>query len=295
MFADAIENVSGFTKPILFISKGYKSFNIIPGSATMFFVNNNGVAVTCKHVAEAIINADRVNKRYQEFKNNRAALESSANKKEKLKALEKQYDYRDGVIVNQKCNFVDCVAPIRTFTVHFHEKLDLAIIEFKDFDKKFYTGHAVFAKDSSSARPGDFLCRIGYPFPEFNSYNYNHAADDIEWSSVGNTNVPRFPQEGMVTRYVGDENNNVIGIELSTPGFKGHSGGPLFDKDGLVYGMQFATRHLHMGFDINNANIMINGKEELVNNQPFLHVGNCITGNLIKEFLDRFNIEYFEA
>ena len=28
MFADAIENVSGFTKPILFISKGYKSFNI---------------------------------------------------------------------------------------------------------------------------------------------------------------------------------------------------------------------------------------------------------------------------
>ena len=44
MFADAIENVSGFTKPILFISKGYKSFNIIPGSATMFFVNNNGVA-----------------------------------------------------------------------------------------------------------------------------------------------------------------------------------------------------------------------------------------------------------
>ena len=50
-----------------------------------------------------------------------------------------------------------------------------------------------------------------------------------------------------------------------------------------------------MGFDINNANIMINGKEELVNNQPFLHVGNCITGNLIKEFLDRFNIEYFEA
>ena len=102
MFANAIENVSGFTKPILFISKGYKSFNIIPGSATMFFVNNNGVAVTCKHVAEAIINADRVNKRYQEFKNNRAALESSANKKEKLKALEKQYDYRDGVIVNQK-------------------------------------------------------------------------------------------------------------------------------------------------------------------------------------------------
>lgn len=294
MFADAILKVSDFTKPVLFISKGYKSFTIIPGTATMFFVNDNGVAITCKHVAEAIINADMINKKYFDFKNNRAAIEKSSNKKERMKALEKQYDYREGVIVNQKCNFVDSVAPIKSFTVHFHDKLDLAIIEFKDFDKKFYKGHAVFAKDSSEVRPGDFLCRVGYPFPEFNNYNYNHEADDIEWSNVGNTNIPRFPVEGMVTRFVGNEKNEIIGIELSTPGFKGHSGGPLFDKDGKIYGMQFATRHLHMGFDINNANVMINGKPELINNQPFLHVGNCITANAIKEFLDKFNIEYFE-
>lgn len=294
MFADAILKVSDYTKPILFISKGYKSFTIIPGTATMFFVNDNGVAVTCKHVAEAIINADMINKKYYEFKNNRNAIEKMSNKKERLKALEKQYDYREGVIVNQKCNFVDSIAPINTFTVHFHDKLDLAIIEFKDFDKKYYKGHAVFAKDSNEIRPGDFLCRLGYPFPEFNNYNYNHEADDIEWSNVGNSNIPRFPVDGMVTRFVGDQNNNIIGIELSTPGFMGHSGGPLFDKNGKIYGMQFATRHLHMGFDINNENVMINGKPEVINNQPFLHVGNCITANSIKEFLDKFGIEYFE-
>ena len=237
---------------------------------------------------------NNINKKYFEFKNNRAAIEKLSNKKERMKALEKQYGYKEGITVNQKCNFVDSIAPIKSFTIHFHDKLDLAIIEFKDFDKKFYKGHAVFAKDSSSVRPGDFLCRVGYPFPEFNNYNYNHEADDIEWSNVGNTNIPRFPVEGMVTRFVGNEKNEIIGIELSTPGFKGHSGGPLFDKDGKVYGMQFATRHLHMGFDINNANVMINGKPELINNQPFLHVGNCITANAIKEFLEKFNIEYFE-
>ena len=275
MFANAIEMVSNYTKPILFISKGYKTFTIIPGSATMFFVNDKGVAVTCKHVAESIINADMINKKYFEFKKNRTAIEKSSNKKERLKALEKQYDYKEGNIVNQKCNFVGCVAPVKTFTVHFHESLDLAIIEFKDYEQKFYKGHAVFAKDSNNVRPGDFLCRVGYPFPEFNNYNYNHETDDIEWSNVGNSNIPRFPVEGMVTRFVGDENNNIIGIELSTPGFVGHSGGPLFDKD--------------------NTNFMINGKTEVINNQPFLHVGNCITANSIKEFLNRFNIEYFEA
>ena len=87
MFANAIEMVSNYTKPILFISKGYKTFTIIPGSATMFFVNDKGVAVTCKHVAESIINADMINKKYFEFKKNRTAIEKSSNKKERLKAL----------------------------------------------------------------------------------------------------------------------------------------------------------------------------------------------------------------
>lgn len=293
MFANAIESVSNFTKPILFISKGYKNFNIIPTSATLFFVNDDGVAVTCKHVAEAIVNADAINKKYLEFKNNRAAFEHSANKKELLRSLEKQYGYEEGVIVNQKCNFVDSIAPIKTFTVHFHDKFDLAIIEFKGYEKKFYTSHAVFAKDANLVRPGDFLCRVGFPFPEFNNYNYNHATDDIEWCNVGNNNIPRFPVEGMVTRFVANEDNQIVGIELSTPGFVGHSGGPLFDSSGKIYGMQFATRHLHMGFDFTNKNMLINGKEEVVNNQPFLHVGNCINANIIKEFLDKFNIKYF--
>ena len=37
----------------------------------------------------------------------------------------------------------------------------------------------------------------------------------------------------------------------------------------------------------------INGKEEIINNQPFLHVGQCLHVNIIKEFLDQHKVKYY--
>jgi hypothetical protein len=34
-------------------------------------------------------------------------------------------------------------------------------------------------------------------------------------------------------------------LEMSTLGLMGQSGGPLFDTEGKICGMQFATNHLH--------------------------------------------------
>jgi len=97
----------------------------------------------------------------------------------------------------------------------------------------------------------------------------------------------------MFTRYIVDENGNMIGIELSTPGLRGQSGGPLFRSDGLIYGIQSMTNHLHLGFDMIKEKMVINGKKETINNQPFLHVGQCIHVSLIKKFLDDNNIKYY--
>ena len=83
-------------------------------------------------------------------------------------------------------------------------------------------------------RPGDYLCRLGYPFPEFTNFKYNLSDDEICWTEENSISTPRFPIEGMVTRHLCDENGSVWGIELSTPGLKGQSGGPLFNSDGIV-------------------------------------------------------------
>ena len=95
----------------------------------------------------------------------------------------------------------------------------------------------IFPSETSNLQPGRFLCRLGFPFPEFKNFEYDKDNDQIIWTNIGRELTPRFPIEGMLTRFVLDNENNRIGFELSTPGLRGQSGGPAFDTDGKVWGM----------------------------------------------------------
>ena len=60
MFQQAIEKVLHFTRPLHSITRTYGGM-VLPGSSTFFFVNDSGVAITCKHVMELIPAADNIN------------------------------------------------------------------------------------------------------------------------------------------------------------------------------------------------------------------------------------------
>jgi hypothetical protein len=83
MFRDAIEEVSKFTRPIHSISRTYNQTDVVPGTATLFFVNKDGWAVTCKHVLNQIIAVQKLNKNYTAFKKEIDSISTSnKNKKE---------------------------------------------------------------------------------------------------------------------------------------------------------------------------------------------------------------------
>lgn len=294
MFENAIEKISGFTRPLHTISRTYGGL-VVPGTATFFFVNDAGVAITCKHVANLIPSADTINATYLKFKAERDKLANDGKYHKLLNGLETKYKYGKETTVQLKHNFLNCFDKLEQIVCHVHPTLDLAIIEFKGFEKILYNGHANFIKDNSKIKQGKYLCRLGFPFPEFNNFKHNPAADDIEWTNTGNPNSPTFPIDGIITRFTGDATEGITGIEMSTPGLRGQSGGPLFDTDGKIYGMQFATNHLHLGFDLQDKEIINNGKKTKVSNYPFLHVGLSVHVDKIKVFLHQHAINFTET
>ena len=263
MFVKAIEKVSRFVRPICFVER-LNNDELISGTATIFFVNDEGVAITCKHVVNMLINFDKL-------KNNR--LENS--------------NYKDAII-----SFHNCYEVINSIQYIMHPIYDIAIIKFNGIGK-LYDGHATFLKDDLEIKQGKSLCRLGYAFPEFNNYKIDSNEDKLVFTSFGNQNVPTFPIDGIVTRLVKDE-NQIFGIELSTPGFNGQSGAPLFDTNGTIYGMQSLTKHFHLGFDIVNQEIRSGLDKKIVSNYPFINLGQCLHLNIIKDFLKANNINYTE-
>jgi len=295
MFISAIEKVGQFTRPVHTVMRTYGGKQVIPGAATLFFVNEQGYAITCKHVAEMLGASDRVNIQYNEFKKERELIATNGKYKPALKGLELKYKYNPESTIQLKNNFVDCVDVMSGFTLHLHPTLDLAIIKFNDYGKLHYMDCAKFLQDGNSIKQGKFLCRLGFPFPEFTNFTYNSAKDDIEWTSTGVNISPRFPIEGMVTRFLADQQEGLFGIEMSTPGLRGQSGGPLFDEKGIIYGMQFSTKHLHLGFDLVDKEIMINNSVKKISDYSFIHLGQCIHVNAIKDFLKKHDVNFYEA
>jgi hypothetical protein len=68
MFIKAIEAIQQFTRPIHTIVRYYGNDFATPWTGTLFFVNNQGIAITCRHIAENIMNAEAINQRYSLIK-----------------------------------------------------------------------------------------------------------------------------------------------------------------------------------------------------------------------------------
>jgi len=293
MFVEAIDKVANFTRPVHTLVRTYTGKKIIPGAATLFFVNELGYAVTCKHVVDLIIASEEMKKTYGDFRTERSKLAADNQLRNHLKGLELKYKINADTNIQMQIRFLECVDSFSGITFQTHPKYDLAIVKFNDFKSLRYAKYAVFKKNTEEIRQGEYLCRLGFPFPEFTNFTFNERTDEIEWTNTGVVYSPRFPFEGMITRFLADE-QNIHGIEMSTPGLRGQSGGPLFNKDGIVYGMQSSTKHLHLGFDIVDLEMVINNKIKTISDHPFIHLGQCIHANVIKAFLREQKVPFYE-
>ena len=293
MFESAIDKIAYFTRAIHSITRIFPSNDIQKGASTVFFINSEGFALTCRHVIELLINTDTINNKYNDYKNEISKhLKLGSKEKNVKRLLQNKYNYKEGSILQIKNQIVNCINGNLNCKYIIHPSIDLALIHFIDCELAI-TQFPIFPKDTSHLKPGKILCRYGFPFAEFTNYELDSTNDDIIWNQTGRQVTCPFPNEGMVTRLARNDNGLLCEFETSTPGFKGQSGGPVFDCDGKIWGVQFATQFHHLNFDKEMV-LTISGKKKLIEDHPFLHVGKAIHIDRIKDFLRENNVNYHE-
>jgi hypothetical protein len=287
MFVNAINEVAGYTRAIHSISRNFGGTQVNRGSATLFFVNSEGWALTCKHVAQWLSQADQINRNYTSFLQQSQGMSGKQQNK-----LAQNLGLGPDKASEMRITFVDCVDSMNNLKFILHPDYDLALIKFEGVGNLLVKNFPYFMEDESAVQQGAMLCRLGFPFPEFSNFKFDAQSQTLVWTNEGNARSPRFPIEGMITRFLGDNKGQVYGIEMSTPGLRGQSGGPLFDPDGRIIGMQSRTKHLHLGFDIEDKKVVAHGKTKKINDYAFIHLGECIHVKVIKEFLSKNQVSF---
>lgn len=294
MFVKAIEEVGGFTRAMHVLTRVWGATRIVPGSATLFFINSDGWALTCAHVAKNLIDGVNIAEKFETFKSERGDIPADRNQRNAINQLERKFGYKPGEVVELHTRLVDCVEGNPDIDIKIHGSLDLALLHFKSVNRIMCNNFPVFGRDSEDLKQGMSICRLGFPFPEFSNYGYNQLTDSIGWTNTGQEFTPRFPIDGMVTRHVANTDGEIIAFELSTPGIRGQSGGPAFGVDGRIWGMQSLTRHLDLDFDI-DVEVQRGTKVKRVQDSAFLHAGGCIHIDPIKDFMREHGVKFTEG
>lgn len=294
MFVKAIEEVGGYTRAIHTIGRIWGSERIAAGSSTLFFVNSDGWALTCAHVAKLFVDGQTIGEKFAAFKSERGQIPQGKNQRNALNQLERKYGYKPGETIELHNRFLGCVEGSLNLDIKIHSSLDLALVKFNGFSKILCENYPVFGRSGEDLKQGMSICRLGFPFPEFTNYGYDAVSDSIGWTAGGQEGSPRFPIDGMLTRHVAEPGGKIVAFELSTPGIRGQSGGPAFGVDGRVWGMQSLTRHLDLDFDV-DVEVQRGAKVRRVQDSAFLHVGGCIHIDALKEFMRENGVRFAEG
>jgi hypothetical protein len=285
MFADALQDATRFTRPIV-QSVRFFDGSTEAGIMACVFINQSGWFVTAAHVLDAVMAAQQHAPEMLAYDTAAQAIRSnpklnSAQRHKQLRRLRPNDKWitHQSTILSDGAQIVEWRAS---------RDIDLAVGRAVPFDPATISVYPRF-KNPQTIRPGTSLCRLGYPFlPVTCSFDIATNQFDVRAESIA-----FFPNDGIYTREItGDPSPNgpftVRFIETSSPGLKGQSGGPLFDRHGFVWGIQSQTRHLDLGF---NPNLKVAGGKP-VEVYQFLNVGWAVHPLTIHEFLTHEKIEF---
>ena len=283
MFSNAYKIASGFTFPVI-TSKRFFDGAVESSLASFILLNDQGWLLTAAHVVEPLNVIVQHKKEIDEYNMKIESIQKNTQwnvkqKRQKIGNLPKNNKW----ITNISHWWGADGIKISSFSVF--PAADFAVGKIENYKAKPMQVYPKF-RPTSDDLIGSSLCKLGFPF-----YNIKTTWDpSLNRFSIPPKTfpIPRFPIDGIGTRFSLLELPNkymVKFIETSSPGLRGQSGGPIFDKNGCVCAVQIRTHHYPLGF---NPEIELNGKK--VMEVQYLNVGVGITSDTILPFLEKQNI-----
>ena len=236
MFADACEKMMRCTFPLI-ASRHFINGSMESVLGAFVVINPEGWALTAAHVLKSIILHKESTDRIKEVDEWNA--EHPDQPKEKDGTWSDLHSIWFGI------------PGVGLETVYINSELDLAVFKLSNFKSDCVKEYPTF-RDPEKLRIGTSLCRLGFPSVA-NPTSFDEG-NRVFAVNKGVLPVPFFPTDGMYTR------NVVMGkckdgfdrmfLETTTPGLRGQSGGPIFDRAGNIVAIQSRTAHMKLGFKV---------------------------------------------
>ena len=288
MFASAVSEAAKFTRAAL-ISTRLHSGRVETGCGSYILLNADGWVLTAGHALQALLKFNDDNPKYQAYVAARAAIEADhtlpkGKKQKKIRAL--------GFDPNWISNVSYLWGPNVTAGLYHVDGLaDLAAVKLDNLNLPPDQQFPRFGNQNTELPQGTSLCKLGFPFHEFKT-QFDPASSSFVINDP--VNFVRYPLDGILTRYINleapDKARTVKFVEMSSPGLRGQSGGPWFDVNGVVWGLQSRTQHLALGF---SPEVEVNAKK-FVEHQ-FLNAGAAAYVSEIVVFLNQHGIAFTQA
>lgn len=286
MFSEAYELASGFTHPVIILTRQYDGV-VNCGIGGFVLVNAEGWFLSAAHILEAQSRLDKGKEELAAYEEQKQEIETHPTwadkyKRNKLKGLQVSSDLITHISYWWGADNL-VTEPL------FRIAGDLMVGRFTNFHPNPTQKHPVF-KNPVNLKPGTSLCKLGFPFHEAKAEFVE--SDETFLISPETLPVPRFPIEGIFTRTITTQEVYSQGcyikwIETSSPGLRGQSGGSVFDRHGVVWGIQSHTTHIHLGFDP----AVKRGNHEVVESQ-FLNLGIGVHPEVIVNVLTELGVSF---
>ena len=280
MFSKAIEKAEKFIRPVV-ICKRYYNGEISTDAGTLVVINKDGWFVSCAHLFEIIPLSRKHTLEIAEYAEKTAKLQAENRTKE----LKKLHPNKEWLIASSLWTGTDGQ---KIVDLNVLPDADILTGRLDPFDPQTVAEYPYFKNPKSPLKIGTSLCKLGYAFTEIKA-DYDKAQNKF---NLDLQNVIPFPLDGIYTRNIlfktkTEKNIEIKFIETSSPGLKGHSGCPVFDTDGSVWGIQSRTVHIPLGF-----NPVVERAGKKIEENQFLNAGWAIHPEVTAGFLTERKIEF---